>query len=345
MQWSLTAAEIADWLGGAAVSGSHAGPITRIADLRTAEAGDLSFLGSAKYEKHLAASRAGVVLVPLDQPGGPAPGQAWIRVADPSLALAQICARLERQLVPPPEPGIHPAALIDPAAEVDPTAAVGPFCLVGPGARIGAGAVLQSHVRVERAAVVGEGSILHHGVVIGWGCRVGRHCRLFPGVVIGADGFGYHSDSNGHRRLPQIGIVVIEDHVDIGANSTVDRARFAETRIGAGTKIDNLVQIGHNVTIGRHCILCAQTGIAGSTELGDFVVLGGQVGVNGHIKVGDGVSATAQSGISKDVPPGVVLSGSPARPHREEMRRHALVKQIPALQERLRALEQARATP
>lgn len=340
MKWRLGVGDMLGLLAGASAEGDYAGEITGIADLRLAQAGQLSFLGGGKYARYLGESKASVILLPLEQEGAPVTGQLWIRVKDPSLALAEICAQVERQILTSAVPGVHPTALIDPTAEVDGSASVGPYCIVGPRAQIAAGAVLDSHVRVGQDAVIGEGTRLQHGVVVDWGCRIGKACRIYPGAVIGSDGFGYHSDRNGHRRLPQIGIVVVEDDVEIGANSCIDRARFAETRIGTGTRIDNLVQIGHNVIIGKHCILCSEVGISGSSELGDFVILAGQVGVAGHLKIGDRVVATGQTGISKDVPDGTILSGSPARPHREEMKRTVLVNQLPELARRLKALEQ-----
>lgn len=342
MKWTLTVTELLDWLDNPTVEGEYNGKITRIADLREASPGDLTFLSSKKYAKYLKDSAASVILLSVEQTGTPAQNQVWIRVKDPSLALATVCEQLERLLIPAPEAGIHPTAIIDSTAEIDPTASIGPNCLIGAGARIEKGAVLDSNVRVEHGAIVGEGTHLHHSVVIGWGCVVGKACCLFPGAVIGADGFGFHSDKTGHSRLAQIGKVVIEDNVEVGANACIDRARFSETRIGEGTKIDNLVQIGHNVKVGRHCIICACIGISGSAELGNFVVLAGQVGIAGHLKIGDGVTATGQTGITKDIPPGTVLSGTPARPHREELRKQVLLKKLPEFAERLKALEEKR---
>ena len=339
MKWSLTVTELLDWLGNPATEGQYDGKITRIADLREASAGDLTFLSTRKYAKFLPESAASVILLPVDQEGAPPSRQLWIRVKDPSLALAAVCEHLEKLLVPTPEPGIHPSAIIDPSANIDPSAHIGPNCIVGANATIAKDVVLDSNVRVEHGASVGEGTYLHHSVVIGWGCVIGCRCCLFGGAVIGADGFGFHSDKTGHSRLAQIGKVVIEDDVEVGANSCIDRARFSETRIGEGTKIDNLVQIGHNVIVGKHCIICACIGISGSTELGNFVVLAGQVGLAGHLKVGDGVTATGQTGITKDVPPGTVLSGTPARPHREELRKQVLLKKLPEFADRLKALE------
>jgi UDP-3-O-[3-hydroxymyristoyl] glucosamine N-acyltransferase len=344
MKWSLSVKELLEWLGDVSTEGDFAGNITAIADMRKAGPGELTFLASRKFARFLGETQASVViLVPEDLKATPAPGQLYIRSTDPSMALAVVCGHLEEWLKPAHEPGIHPTAVVHREAEVDPSASIGPHCHVAKGVHIAAGVVLKSSVGVEQEAWIGEGTHIGHGASIGWGCRIGSECRIFSGAVIGADGYGYHSDKTGHRPLPQIGIVVIEDKVDVGANSCIDRARFAETRIGEGTKIDNLVQIGHNVTIGRHCIICSQVGVAGSTEIGDFVVFAGQVGVNGHIKVGDGVTATGQTGVSKDTPPGVVLSGTPSRPHREELRRQALLKQLPNLLERVKKLEQGEA--
>ena len=339
MSWQLSVEEILQMLGTETTRGEYQGTVTGIADLRSAGAGEMSFLSSSKYAKYLPASKASVVLVPADHAGEPGDGQVWIPIESPSVALAMICSHLEKQLAPRPPAGVHPSAVIDPEATVDATAHIGPFCVVGKGAVIGANAVLQSSVSIEHGARVGAGSTLYHGSVVAWNCVVGQNCIIYHGAKIGSDGFGYHSDKTGHTRLPQIGTTVLGDYVEVGANSTIDRARFAETRVGQGTKIDNLVQVGHNVIIGKHCILCSGVGISGSTEVGNFVILAGQVGVNGHIKIGDGVTATGQSGVTKDVEPGLILSGTPAGPHREEMRKQVLIRQLPDFIKRVKAIE------
>lgn len=340
MDWSLSVASILELLGTERTRGSFCGKISGIADLRRAKAGQLSFLGEARYAVYLGETEASVILVPADKEGEPRAGQLWILVEDPSLALAKICEVLHERLVPRPEAGVDATARVAGTALLGEGVAVGPNAQIAEEVELGDGVVVEANVVIERRAVVGAGTRLRAGVHIGWGCRIGSGCLLHPGVIIGSDGFGYHSDANGHHKLPQVGIVVVEDDVEIGGNTCIDRARFEETRIGEGTRIDNLVQVGHNVQVGRHCILCSQSGIAGSAELGNFVVLGGQVGVNGHIKLGDGVQATGQTGISKNTPTGAILSGTPARNHREEMRRQAMLKQLPHWKDRLVRLEE-----
>ena len=204
---------------------------------------------------------------------------------------------------------------------------------------IGDGSVLVGSVHVGRGAQIGADCFIHPGCLIGPGCELRARVRLQPGVVIGSDGFGYEFVGGRHEKVPQIGIVVVEDDVEIGANSTIDRARFSRTVIGEGTKLDNLVQVGHNVVIGKHCILCAQVGISGSTTLEDYVVLGGQAGVGGHITLGKGTKAGGQSGIAFDTTPGSYLNGTPAMPYMVERRLQVLHQKLPDLFKRVEFLE------
>jgi UDP-3-O-[3-hydroxymyristoyl] glucosamine N-acyltransferase len=339
MQVAYTPAEIAEFVGAQRIAGSTRETIRDIASLTSARAGDLSFLGNAKYRSQVATSAASALLLPLDYAGEPRPGQVFLFVENPSAALASVCARIEALFWPKPAAGVHASAVIAPTAKVDPTAHIGPLCVVEDGAQIGPHSVLQASVYIGRSARVGEGSYVMASVVLGDGCVVGNRVRLQPGVVVGSDGFGYEFINGRHEKIPQIGVVVIEDDVEVGANSTLDRARFSRTVVGEGTKIDNMVQIAHNVVIGKHCILCAQVGISGSTTLEDYVILGGQAGVGGHITLGKGTKAGGQSGIAFDTEPGSYLNGTPAMPYMLERRLKVLHQRLPDLFKRVEALE------
>lgn len=340
MQVAYTPEEIAAIVSPQRTSGQTSQPIRDIASLKSAQPGDLSFLGNPKYRAEVAATRASLVLVPLDHVGEPQADQVFFFVEKPSVALARLCARIEQSLWPKPPAGIHPSAVIASTAKISPAATVGPLCVVEDGATVGAGSVLQASVFLGRNASVGENCWVQPGCVIAGGCELKNRVRLQPGVVIGSDGFGYEFVNGRHEKVPQIGIVIVEDDVEIGANSTLDRARFSRTVVGAGTKIDNLVQVGHNVIIGKHCILCAQVGISGSTTLEDYVVLGGQAGVGGHITLGKGTKAGGQSGIAFDTEPGSYLNGTPAMPYMAERRLQVLHQKLPELFKRVENLEQ-----
>jgi UDP-3-O-[3-hydroxymyristoyl] glucosamine N-acyltransferase len=331
MTTSFTIAELAALTGAESVEGACAGPITGVAALAEATSADLSFLGNAKYADAVAASRAGAILVPVAFAGKPAAGQAYLRVANPSYALALFCGVLEARLWPRPPAGIHATAVIAASAKVDSTAHVGPLCVIGEGAVVAAGAVLEARCHVGPRASVGADSWLKPGVVVGDYCVLGARCRIQSGAVIGSDGFGYEPVNGEIRRIPQIGNVVLEDDVEVGANSTLDRARFSQTVVGRGTKIDNLVQIAHNVRIGRQCLITAQVGIAGSTTLGDHCVLGGQSGVAGHLTLGDRVKLGAQTGLFEDVPADGFMNGTPAVPFGLERRLVVLSRRLPDL--------------
>ncbi len=332
MMLDLSAKDLVELLAPRAVRGVlPEGALAAIASLKEAEARDLSFLGNPKYKAEVASTRAAVVLLPVDYAGEPAEGQAFVLVDNPSAALATLCARLEARLWPRPAAGIHASAVVDPEARIDATASVGPLCVIEAGAEIGPGVVLQAQVFIGARARIGADSWLMAGAHVATECELGRRVRLHAGVVIGSDGFGYDSSSGRHIKIPQVGNVVLGDDVEIGANSTLDRARFSRTSVGAGTKIDNLVMIGHNVVIGRHCIICAQVGISGSTTLEDYVVLGGQAGVAGHLIIGKGTKADGQTGINSTVPPGSFLKGSPCLPYQLEQRINVLRQRLPDL--------------
>lgn len=339
MQIAFTPDEIAAMVRPRRTLGTGAEAIRGIASLAAAGPGDLAFLESAKYRPAVAQTRASAVLLPADFQGEPRPGQVFLFVDDPSVALATLCTRLEQLLWPKPAPGVHPSASVAPDAVISPTATVGPLCVIEAGARVGAGSHLQAQVFLGRGAAVGDGCWLMPGVVVAAECTLGNRVRLHAGVVIGSDGFGYRFVAGRHEKVPQVGTVIIDDDVEIGANSTLDRARFSATRVGEGTKIDNLVQVGHNVIIGRHCMICAQAGIAGSTTLEDYVVLGGQAGIIGHITLGKGAKVGAQTGIGRDVPPGAALWGTPALPYILEQKLFILRQKLPELFRRVDALE------
>ena len=331
MSLAFTIAELASLTGAKAVEGACVGPITGIAALAEATSSDLSFLGNAKYADAVASSKAGAILVPVAFAGKPLVGQAFLRVDNPSYALALLCSVLEARLWPRPAAGIHASAVVAASAKVDRAAHVGPLCVIGEGASVSAGAVLEARCHIGAHASIHADCWLKPGVVVGDYCVLGARCRIQSGAVIGSDGFGYEPVNGEIQRIPQIGNVVLEDDVEVGANSTLDRARFSKTVVGRGTKIDNLVQIAHNVRIGRQCLITAQVGIAGSTTLGDHCVLGGQSGVAGHLTLGDRVKLGAQTGLFEDVPADGFMNGTPAVPFGLERRLVVLSRRLPEL--------------
>ena len=331
-----TAAELAALVGGA-VDGDGSVKITGVAGLEQAQPGQLSFFGNQKYKKQLATTKASVVLV-LE--GAPPRGEkTYVLVKNPHLAFA----RVAQKFAPPREftPGISAKANVHPTAKVDPTATVMDFVTVSAGATVGARAVLFPGVFLGDHAHVGERSILNANVAVMDRCTIGARCLLHANAVIGADGFGFALDMSvpEHVKIPQVGIVRIEDDVEIGACSCVDRATTGETVIGKGTKIDNLVQVGHNSTIGPLSILCAQAGLAGTSELGTGVVLAGQAGIAGHLRIGDLAKVGAQAGVMTEVEDGQIVLGTPAMPSRDFMRSTAVFARLPELQKELRDLK------
>jgi UDP-3-O-[3-hydroxymyristoyl] glucosamine N-acyltransferase len=319
--------------------GATSETIRGLAALGAARAGDLSFLGNSKYRSQVAGTLASVVLLPPDYVGEPRPNQAFFIVDGPSVALGRICARIEQALWPKPVAGVHPTASVAPGVVIPASATVGPLCVIEAGAVIGARSHLQAQVFVGRAARIGEDCWLMPGSAVTAECVLKNRVRLQPGAMIGSDGFGYDMVDGRFEKQPQVGGVVIHDDVEVGANSTVDRGRFSDTVIGEGTKIDNLVQVAHNVVIGRHCLIIAQTGISGSTTLEDHVVLAGQVGVVGHVTLGRGSKVGAQSGVNHDLPAGSSVFGNPCLPVLLEQRLIVLRRRLPDLFKRVDALE------
>lgn len=296
------------------------GRISGIAPLQTASPVEVSFLDNRRYLPELTRTRAGAVLVRAEHADKVPVESRAIVVADPYLSWAKVAALFHPE--PAAVPGIHPTAVVDPTARIAPSAEIGPFVTIGPHVEIADG------VRIAAHTVIGA------GVIIGAGCRIGTHVsisharlgervRVLPGARIGQEGFGFAVTPQGYLTVPQLGCVIIGDDCDIGANTTIDRGSSQDTVIGAGSRLDNLVQIGHNVVLGRCCVIVAQVGISGSTVLGDFVMIGGQGGVVGHVHIGDRARIAAQSGVTSDVPAGAEMFGSPARPAREAIRAHA----------------------
>jgi UDP-3-O-[3-hydroxymyristoyl] glucosamine N-acyltransferase len=345
MQVSFTLTEIAEITRPKRTEGSTAQVVRGIASLGSAVPGDITFLGNLKYKGAVAASRASVILLPDDYTAQPGADQLFLFVDNPSVALARLCSRLEQALWPKPSPGIHASASIAPGASVAASATVGPMCVVEAGAVIGERVHLQAGVFIGRDSVIGEDCWLMHGTAVQAECTLGRRVRLHPGVVIGSDGFGYEFVAGRHEKVPQVGTATLGDDVEIGANSTVDRSRFGTTSVGEGTKIDNLVQVGHNVVIGKHCMICAQVGIAGSVTLGDYVVVGGQCGLAGHLTVGSGAMIAAKSGVKDDIPPKTSVWGSPCLPLLLEQKIVILRNRLPELFKRVDALEKGRPSP
>lgn len=340
MKISFQLEDITTILQDGVVQGAPEKPITGIASLAQARPGDLAFLGNRKYTPDVKSCQASVILLFHDYEGEPAPGQAFVRLENPSLGLARLCGAIEAMLWPKPDPGVHPTAVIDETATVDPTAFIGPYCVIGAGAKIGPGSNLESLVSVGREAAVGAHSRLSAHVSVGDYCVIGDRVRLHAGVVIGSDGFGFETNDGVHEKVPQIGNVVVENDVEIGANATIDRARFSSTRIGEGSKLDNLVQVAHNVVIGKGCLIVAQAGISGSTTLEDFVIVAGQAGITGHLKLAKGSVIGAQAGLHNDTKPGAYYRGSPANTAALQHRIDILSKRLPELFKRVASLEE-----
>ena len=325
--------ELAERLG-CELRGDGDGEVSGVAGIEQAGPGDVTFLANPRYASHLAATRAAAVILSPDHEA-PVP---TLVTDQPYLAFARAVGILRPRSSP--APGAHPSAQVDPTAVLGAGVHVGALAVVGPGVRVGARSAIHPHVVLYEGVAIGEDCVLHSGVQVRERCRLGNRVVVQNGAVIGGDGFGFARDPAGrYEKFPQVGIVVVEDDVEIGALSAVDRAALGETRIGRGTKIDNLVQIGHSVTIGEDSVLAGQVGIAGSTRIGRRVTLAGQVGVAGHLTLGDGVIATAQTGIPSSVEEGRVVSGYPAIENRAWLRASAVFARLPELHKRLRELE------
>jgi UDP-3-O-[3-hydroxymyristoyl] glucosamine N-acyltransferase len=326
-------AELAQVVGGT-VRGDGSVLIRGVAGIAEAGPDQITWVSHARYAEGLQHSRAGAVVVRGDF--GPTP-MAALLVGEPGRAMIQVL-RAFAPLQPAPPAGVDSSAHVDAKARLGSGVAVGPNVVIGAGCRIGDRTVLHANVVIGPQTQIGSDCLFWPNVVVRERCCVGDRVILHPNVTIGSDGYGYELIDGQHFKIPQIGTAVVEDDVEIGAGSCVDRAKFGQTRIGRGTKIDNLVQVAHNVRIGPHCIIVAQVGIAGSAELDAYVVLGGQVGVRDHVKLGRGVRAAACCAISKDVPAGTVVNGIPAVDNRQYLREQAMVRRLPQMADRLREL-------
>ncbi len=327
-------ADLAGKVGGTLEGGPGDLSIRGVAGLEEAQPGEIAFVANPKYLPLVQSTRASALIAGLSDP---VKGIPVIRVRNADLAFSE-AATLFAPPLPVPPAGIHPTAVVDKTARVNPSASVGPYAVIESGCRVGDRSVVGAHVYLGAASCLGNDCRLYPGVIVRERAAIGDRVILHSGVVIGADGFGYVTEKGVHTKIPQLGTVQIDDDVEIGANTTVDRARFGKTWIQKGVKIDNLVQVAHNVVIGEHTLVVAQSGFSGSARVGRHVVLGGQSGVLGHLWVGDGTLVAARSVVTKDAAPGSRLSGNPAGPHEKQQRIQALVRRLPEMRAAIREL-------
>jgi UDP-3-O-[3-hydroxymyristoyl] glucosamine N-acyltransferase len=333
MLGAMNLAELAERLG-CELRGDGSMEIRAVRGLEEAGPGDLTFLSNPRYAAQLTATRASAAIVARD---GADLAIATLRADNPYLCFARALTLFHRPLTP--TPGIHSTAVVAPSASIAEPVSIGAYAVVGDDVVIGSGATIHPHVTVYPGVKIGRDFVAHAGVVLREHVRIGDRVVLHPGVVVGADGFGFAPSPEGAVKIPQVGIVVIEDDVEIGANTTIDRATLEATTIRRGAKLDNLVMVAHNCEIGAHTFLAAQVGIAGSTKVGRGVQMGGQVGVAGHVVIGDGVQVAAQSGVPSSVPAGKVVGGYPAVEATVWRRTSAALLRLPDLLRRVRRLE------
>ena len=308
--------------------------VARVATIEDAGPGDITFLANSKYVAAVAGTRAAAIIATPDV----AAPCAVVRTHNPYLAFARATGLLHAE--PRPEPGVHRLALVASDAVLEEGVSVGPFAVIADGARIGARTIIRAHVVIGAGATLGPDCFVHARVSIRERVVIGARCVIQDGAVVGSDGFGFaHRDDGTHEKIPQVATVVIEDDVEIGANSTVDRPAVGETRLKAGTKIDNLVQIAHGVVVGTNSLIAAQVGIAGSTIIGNDVMLGGQVGVTGHVTVGDRVKASAKTGVTGNVPADAFITGYPHMENLEWRKAYAVFRRLPEMRKQIAELE------
>jgi UDP-3-O-[3-hydroxymyristoyl] glucosamine N-acyltransferase len=328
-----TLQQLADYLGGT-VRGDAALAVNGLAPLETAGPDKVTFLANPKYAAKVAETKAGAVLM---APDGEAYGRNVIELANPYLGFAKLLTLFYTAAHPPL--GVMPEAVIGTNVTLGEGISIYPGAVVGNNVTIGDRVVIHPGAVIYDGVTIGDDSVIHANAVVRERCRLGKRCKLQPGAVIGSDGFGYAPDGPSYYPIPQIGIVVLEDDVEIGANSTVDRAALEVTLIKRGTKLDNLVQVAHNCQIGEDCMIVSQVGIAGSSKIGNHVTLAGQVGVVGHVSIGDNVIVGAQAGVPSALAPNAYYSGSPAMPHKDWLRVMGVLPRLPDMRKKVSELE------
>ena len=327
-------AEIAEWIG-AAIDGDDSLEITGLAKIEEAQSGNLSFIANPKCVKHIETTNASAVLVDMDFP---ASERTLLRIENPYFAFLQLAKRFYQQ-ASQIEKGVHESAIVGEGTTIGADAAIGPFVFIGKDCRIGDNAIIFPGVVIGDNCEIGNNCLFYSNISIREQCKVGNNCIIHPGAVIGSDGFGFAFEGGRYHKLPQMGIVVLEDDVEIGANAANDRATMGETKICQGAKLDNLIQIAHNVEIGKHTAVAAQAGISGSTKIGQYVMIGGQAGLVGHINLADKAKIGAQAGVTKSVAEDQYVTGYPARPFRTEMREQASLTRLPELLRQFKQLQ------
>jgi len=330
----LSALEVAQILHGELVGNANV-ILTGAAGLEQATASDISFVSNPKYLKLQQATKAGLLLVSFKPDSISTP---YVLVKNTYLAFAKILSIIEKENKVNPPIGVHNSAVVYDNVTLDPSASIGPNCVIESGVFVGANTIIKANVYIGQNVKIGSDCLIYPNVTLRERVTLGNNVIIHCGAVVGSDGFGFVPGAKGHFKIPQIGTVEIGDNVSIGANVTIDRATTDKTIIGSGTKIDNLVQIAHNVQIGQNCFIVAQSGIAGSTKIGNGVTVAAQAGLVGHINIGDGATIAAQAGVISDVASGEVVSGFPARPHRETLKTYAIMRKLPDIYEKLKKL-------
>ena len=333
----FTAEQIANIVNGT-VEGDPSIEVSQLAKIEEGAMGSITFLANLKYAPYIYDTRASVVIVNNDLKLEKEVHPTLIRVNDAYLAFSQLLSFYNEQIAQ--KAGVAETAIIDKGVSVHNSIAIGHYSIVGKGVKLGKNVVLYPHVILEDNVCIGDNTIIHSHTIVHRDTQIGSQCEIFSGCVIGADGFGYAPNEAGeYSKIPQTGNVIIEDHVDIGANSTIDRATLGSTKIGFGVKLDNQIQIAHNVEIGAHTVIAAQSGVAGSSKVGKHCIIGGQVGIIGHLKVGDHVRIQGQSGVTSNIKDNTALYGTPAFDFNQYSKSYVYFKRFPALVKRLEALE------